>query len=89
MKLPLCNLSILALGQKTSVFCTELGLSVPLTSIPFLHNSGSPLFCLTDVSSCEWPDFTQKFLKTNLKGTADLLHPSASRSQLKHHVALA
>ena len=26
---------ILALGQKTGVFCTELGLSVPLTYIPF------------------------------------------------------
>ena len=76
MKLSQCNLSVLALGQKASVFCTELGHSLPLTCTSFLHNSGSPLFCFTDVSSCEWLNFTQKFLKTNLKRTIDLLLPT-------------
>ena len=33
----------------------------------------------TDMPPCEWLDFTQKFLKTNLKSTADLLLLSASR----------
>ena len=47
------NISILALGQKTSVFCAELELPVPLSCIPFLYNSGSLLFCFTDVSSCD------------------------------------
>ena len=51
MELPQCNLSILALGQKISAFCAELGFSLPLTCIPFFHNSGSLLFCFTDVSS--------------------------------------
>ena len=89
MKLSQCNLLILALGQKTSVSCTELGLSVPLTYIPFLHNSGSLLLCFTDVPSCDSLNFTQKFLKTNLKSNADLLLPSASRFLLNGHVALA
>ena len=53
MKLSQCNISILALGQKTSVFCAELELPVPLSCIPFLYNSGSLLFCFTDVSSCD------------------------------------
>ena len=34
----------------------------------------------TDMPLCEWLDFTQKFLKTNLKSTVDLLLLSASRS---------
>ena len=41
-----------------------------MTCIPFLHNNGSLLFCFTDMSSCEWLDFSQKFLKRNLKNTA-------------------
>ena len=39
--------------------------------------------------SCEWLDFTQKFLQTNLKNTADLLLPCASRCLLKCNVILA
>ena len=59
-----------------------------MTFIPFLHINGSLLFCFTDMSSCEWLGFTQKFLKTNLKNT-DFLLRSASRSLLKCHVVLS
>ena len=46
-------------------------------------------FCsVSDMSSCEWLGFTQKFLKTNLKNT-DFLLRSASRSLLKCHVVLS
>ena len=60
-----------------------------MNGIPFLHNSGSLLFCFTDMSSCEWLDITQKILQTSLENTGDLLCPSASRSILKRHVVLA
>ena len=56
---------------------------------PSFINSGSLLFCFTIMWSCEWLNFTQKSLKTNLKNTADLLFPSTTRSLLKRHVVLA
>ena len=90
MKISQCNFSNIALGKNASAFLTEVGVKeASFDFILFLHNNGSLLFCFTVLSSYEWLDFAQTFLQTNLKNTAGLLLPSASRYLLKCNVVLA